>query len=158
MYIWNTFLLLGVIKIKLHVHGEKCTTSKVTQLLHKKIEDLRNNVNAMSNQANKFMVQLREEGIKILSSQLVRHIVIVWMWCRTQTALEHVQKLYRSNQLRDMFFENIQPSISMLINIDGNQFKNTVGKFLFMIHECSHHNENPSQLINTYGLDYCYYS
>ena len=131
---WNPFLLPGVIKLKVHIRGAKCTASMGTELLHQKIEDLRNNVNPMSDQTNKFIVQLREEGIKILSSQLDRHGVVVWIWCRTQAALVHIQKLYQSNQLKDVFFEPtcIQPSTSVLINIDINQFKKTIGKFLWM--------------------------
>ena len=98
----------------------------------KQIEDLRNRTKPWSHQTDKLISQLREEDIEILNSQLDRQTVVVWIWCRSQAALEHIQSLYESNQLRDILFglENIQPSISMVINIDGNQFKKTVGKFL----------------------------
>ena len=74
--------------------------------------------------------KLREEGIEILNSHLDKQTVVVWIWCHSQAALGHIQRLYESNQLRDVFFEYIQPSISKVINIDVNQFKKTIGKFL----------------------------
>ena len=123
-------LLLVVIKIEVQNRGAKCTTSMETQLLHQKIEDLRNRTKPRSHQTDKLISQLREEGIEILNSQLDRQTVVVWIWCHSQAALEHIQRLYESNQLRDVFFENIQPSTSKVINIDRNQFKKTVGKFL----------------------------
>jgi len=72
---------------------------------------------------------MREEGIEILSSQLDGQTVVVWIWCHSQTAIENLKRLYESNQLRDKYFENIQPSASRFMNIDTNQFKKTVGKF-----------------------------
>ena len=101
-----------------------------TRLLHQKIEDLRDRTKPWSHEADKLISQLKEEGIEILNSHLNRQTVVVWIWCHSQAALEHIQSLYESNQLRDVFFENIQPSISKVINIDGNQFKKTIGKFL----------------------------
>src|SRR6218665_203264 len=99
------------------------------QLLRQEIEDLRDKTKPRSKQTDKLIAELMEAGIEILSSQLDRQTVDVWIWCRTQTALKHIQKLYKSNQLRDLFFEITNRSISMLINIDKNQFKKTVGKF-----------------------------
>jgi len=92
------------------------------QLLHKKIEDLRNEMKPRSYESDKLIVQLREDGLEILSSQLERQTVIVWIWCRTQAALERIQKMYESNQLRDAFCELIHTSISMAINIDRNRW------------------------------------
>src|SRR5688572_23773811 len=102
------------------------------QLLHKQIEDLRNRTKPWSHQTDKLISQLRVKDIDILNAQLDRQTVVVWIWCRSQAALEHIQSLYESNQLRDILFglANIQPYISMMINIDENQFKKTVGKFL----------------------------
>lgn len=131
-YTWDPFLLVGVIKIKVHTRGSMCTTSIEAHLFHKRIEDLRSKVNPRSRPADKLVTQLREEGIEILSSQLDRQTVVVWTWCRTQAALEHVQKLYETNQLREIFFEIIQTSISTVIDVDKNQFEKTVGKCLWI--------------------------
>jgi len=108
----------------------KCTRSMETELLHQKLEDLRNRTKPWSHQTDKLISQLREEGIEILNSQLNRQTVVVWIWCHSQAALGHIQRLYESNRLREVFFENIQPSISIVTNIDGYQFKKTIGKFL----------------------------
>ena len=121
---------LVVIKIKVETLRAKCTTSMETQLLHQKIEDLRNKMKPRSHQIDKLIVQLREEGLEILNSRQKKQTVVVWIWCRTQAALEYIQKLYESNQLRDIFCRLIRTSISMVINIDGTQFKKTAGKFL----------------------------
>ena len=72
---------------------------------------------------------MKYDGIEILNSQLGRQTVIVWIWCRSQEALENVQKSYATNKLMDVLFENIAPSISKVINIDRNQFEKTIGKF-----------------------------
>jgi len=112
------------------ISQEKCITSKETKLLHQKCENIRDKTKPRTRQTDLLIVQLREEGIEILSSQLERHTVVAWIWCRTQTALEHTQELYESNMLREIFFEIIRPSDSIVINIDTNQFKKTVGKFL----------------------------
>jgi hypothetical protein len=101
-----------------------------SELLHQKLEDLRDRTKPRSHQTDKLISQLREEGIEILNPQLDRQTVVVWIWCHSQAAFEHIQKLYESNQLRDVLFENIQPCILKVINIDGNQFKKTIGKFL----------------------------
>src|SRR6218665_2980698 len=100
------------------------------QLLHKKINDLRDRTKPRSHETDKLIVQLRDEGIEILNSQLDGQTVVVWIWCHSQTAIENLQRLYESNQLRDKYFENIQSSTSKVINIDSNQFKKTVGKLL----------------------------
>ena len=109
-----------------------------SQLLHKKIEDLQNRTKPLSHQVDKFIRELKDEGIEILNSHLDRQTVVVWIWCHSQAALEHIQKLYESNQLRDAFFEKIQPSISSVINIDRKHFKRNVGKFF----ERTHHKDN----------------
>ena len=101
-----------------------------TQNLHKKINEVRDKTKPRSDETNKLIVQLRDEGLEILNSQLDGQTVVVWIWCHSDTANENLQKLYESNQLRDEYFENIQPSISKVINIDRNQFKKSVGKFL----------------------------
>jgi len=95
-----------------------------------KLNDLRDRTKPRSHETDKLLVQLREEGLDILSSQLNGQSVVVWIWCHSQKAIENLQNLHESNQLRDECFENIQPSVSKDINIDSNQFKKTVGKFL----------------------------
>ena len=74
--------------------------------------------------------KLRGEDIEILNYFQMRQCMVVWIWCRSQSALELIKKLYEWNQLKDALFETMPSSPSMVINIDGNQFKKTVGKFL----------------------------
>src|SRR6218665_4048818 len=100
-----------------------------TQRLRENINDLRDRTKPRLHKTDKLLVQLRDEGLEILNSQMDGQTVVVWMRCHSQTAIENLHKLYESNQLRDEYFENIQPSISKFINIDRNQFKKTVGKF-----------------------------
>src|SRR6218665_1867023 len=100
------------------------------QLLHKKINDLRDRTKPRSHKADKLIAQLRNAGLAILSSQLDGQTVVVWMRCHSQTAVENLQRLYESNQMRDKYFENIQPTTSKVINIDFNLFKKTIGKLL----------------------------
>jgi len=83
------------------------------------------------------MSDLKDEGIEILNSQLDRHTVVVWIWCCSQAAIEYIQTMYESNQLRDIFcdFTDIRSYTSDLarwnrVSIDCNQFKKTVGKFM----------------------------
>src|SRR6218665_2271990 len=102
---------------------------KTQQLFHKKINDLRDRTKPRSHETDKLIAQLRDEGIEILSSQLDGQAVVVWMRCHSQTAVENVKRLYESNQLRDEYFENIQPTTSKFVNIDSNQFEKTSGKF-----------------------------
>src|SRR6218665_546704 len=102
---------------------------KTQQLFHKKINDLRDRTKPRSHETDKLIAQLRDEGIEILSSQLDGQAVVVWMRCHSQTAVENLQRLYESNQLRDKYFENIQPYTLKVINIVSNQFKKSVGKF-----------------------------
>src|SRR6218665_1797229 len=94
-----------------------------------KINDLRDRTKPRSHQTDKLIVQLRDEGVEILNSQLDGQTVVVWMRCYSQTAIENIQKLYESNQLGDKYFENIQPSSLKVFDIDMNQFKKTIGKF-----------------------------
>ena len=118
-------------------HGADCTTSKETQLLiHRNIEDRRNRIKPCSLQSDKLISQLNDEGIEILNSQLERETVVVWIWCRSQTALHYIKRLYESNQLRKVLYgiANIPTSTheiehSNAIIIEENQFKKTVGKF-----------------------------
>src|SRR6218665_2925508 len=125
------FSLLGVIEIRVQVPRANITMSEESQQLHKKIEDLRSRTNPRSNETDKLIVQLREEGLEILSSQLDRQTVVVWIWCRTQAALEYIQRLHESNILIDIFFAIIQSLTCILkvIDIDRNHFKKTLGKF-----------------------------
>src|SRR5688572_17311520 len=104
--------------MQVQTRGAKCSTLMETQLLHKQIEDLRNRTKPLSHQTQKFISQLSEKDVEILNSELDRKTVVVWIWCRSQAALEHIQSLYESNQLRYILFvlANIQPSISMVIN------------------------------------------
>src|SRR5688572_1209448 len=115
--------------MQVRTRGAKCTASMESQLLHQKIEDLRNRTKPWSHQTDKLISQLRKEDIDNLNSQLDRRTVVVWIWCRSQAALQYVQKLYESNK-RDEFIENYQPSISKMIKIDRNQFRKAIGKFL----------------------------
>ena len=124
-------MLLGVIEVQVTTRYAKCAASMEAQtILHKEINDLRERTKPRSNKTDKLIVQLREEGLEILNSQLNGQTVVVWIWCHSQKAIENLQRLYESNQLRDEYFENIQPSTSRVINIDRNQFKRNVGKLL----------------------------
>src|SRR6218665_95007 len=103
-----SMLLLDVIQIEVQTRSANSRTSAEAQL-HGTIEDLRNRAKPWSHQTDQLISQLREEGIEILNSYLDRHIVFIWIWCHSQATLENIRKLYESNQLRDVFFENIQP-------------------------------------------------
>ena len=109
-------------------HGGNSTASVQSQLLHQRISDLRNRTKPRLHQTDKLISQLKDEGIEIINSQLDRQTVVVWIWCHSQEAIEYIQKLYDSNQLKDILFENIQPSTSKVIRIDRNEFKKTIGK------------------------------
>src|SRR6218665_1390114 len=131
-------LLVGVMKVDVqNNHGENCTTSKEKQLLlHQNIEDRRNRNKPCSLQSDKLISQLNEEGIEILNSQLERETVVIWIWCRSQTALHCIQRLYESNQLREVLYgvANIPTSThdlgqSNVIIIEENRFKKTISKF-----------------------------
>lgn len=130
-------LHLVAIKVEAQAHNGKGTVSMdIQKSFHQGIEDLRDRTKPMSHQTNKLVDQLKEEGIEILNCQMVRQTVVVWIWCQSQTALQHIHRLYESNQLRDILFglANIRPSPSgiiesKVISIDSNQFLKTVGKF-----------------------------
>lgn len=124
------FLHLGLVKIEVRVNGTTCTTSMEAQLLHERIEALLSRTKPRSHQTDKLITELKDEGIELLNSQLDRQVVIVWIWCQSRAALQHIQTLYESNRLRDVLFENIQPYVTKVINIDENQFDKTAGKFL----------------------------
>src|SRR5688572_19464173 len=91
------FLVLVVIKVKVKNCSTARTKSMYAKLLHQTIEDLRNRNKPRSAEADKLISQLREEGVEILNSQLDRQTVVVWIWCRSQAALEYIQELYESN-------------------------------------------------------------
>ena len=112
--------------------GAKGSRSIEAEVFHNKIEDFRNRAKPRPYDTDKRIVQLREEGIEILNSQLDRQTVVVWIWCRSQTALEIIQVLYESNQLKEFFEIIFHSAVSKVINIDRNHFKNTVGKFTRM--------------------------
>jgi len=114
------------------------------QRLHKEINDLRDRTKPRSHETDKLIVQLRDEGLEILSSQLDGQTVVVWMRCHSQTAVENLQRLYESNQLRDKYFENIQPYTLKVINIDWNQFKKTIGRL--SCYENTYHKDNFKQV------------
>jgi len=99
-------------------------------LLHQKTSLLLTRTKPMSKPTDKLIYQMREEDIEILNSQQKRQTVVVWIWCRSQAALEHIQKLYESNQLRRLFVDIIHTSTLTGIKIDRKQFKKAVGKFL----------------------------
>lgn len=105
-------------------------------LLHEKIEDLRNRTKPWSHKTEEIISRLKDEGIEILSSQLDRQTVIVWIWCHSKAALEYVQRLYESNQLTYILFEltinrpctsGMTPS--KVIRIESDKFRKTAGKF-----------------------------
>ena|SRR6218665_2878712 len=129
-------------KVEFPNHGAKGTTYKETQqLLHQNIEDFRKRTKPCLFQSGKLISQLNDEGIEILNSQLEldRQTVVVWIWCRSQAAIEYIEGLYDSNKLRKVLYgvANIQnlteiepsPPCRNVISIDENQFKKTVGKF-----------------------------
>src|SRR5688572_21268187 len=106
-------------------------------LIHQTISDLVNRPKQGSQRNDKLINELRDGGIEIINSQLERKNVVVWIWCRSQTALENIQNLHVSNRLSDILFDvaNIRSSPSEIIqskviSIDSNEFKKTVGKFL----------------------------
>ena len=130
-------LVVGVLKVDVqNNHGANCTTYKETQLLiHQNIGDRRNRIKPCSLQSDKLISQLNGEGIEILNSQLERETVVVWIWCRSQTALHNIQSLYESNQLKKVLYgvadiHTSTPEIeqSNVISIEDNQFKKTIGK------------------------------
>lgn len=123
-----------VIEIKFKSRGATYS-SMDPQLLCDRLNDLRNRRKPRSHKAEKLISQLKDKCIEILNAELDRHIVVVWIWCHSEAALENIQKLYESNQLRDIFFgfANITPSTGVdhpkLIIVDDIQFKKAVSKF-----------------------------
>ena len=126
---------LFVVVAKIDV--QNCTTSKETQLLiHQNIEDRRNRNKPWPHSTEQLISQLNDECIEILNSQQDRQTVIVWIWCRSQTALEYIQSLYDRNRIKEVLYgvANIQTLTleigqSNVISIEDNQFKKAVGKF-----------------------------
>src|SRR6218665_1308243 len=125
-------MILVAVKVTFINCGGKIAETVFTQLIHQRMNDLRNIIYLKSHETNKSVRLLRNKDIEILNSQRNRWTVVVWIWCRTQAALEHIQSLYESNRMREVFFDKIQPSTSMVLNIERNQFKKNAGKFLFM--------------------------
>ena len=120
--------------VNVKVKPSRATLMKPLEF-HEIISSLRNGSKPRSHQADNLISQLKDEGVEILNSQLLRQTVVVWIWCRSQTALKHTHILYESNQLRDVFFgiANIRPPAtefnqSKMLNIDRNHFKKTAGK------------------------------
>src|SRR6218665_2642373 len=126
------FMILVAVKVTVINCGGQIAEIVSTQLIHQRINDHRNIINLKSHETNKSVRLLRNNDIEILNSQRNRQTVDVWIWCRTQAALEHIENLYESNQMREVLFDRIQPTISMVLNIERNQFKKNAGKFLFM--------------------------
>lgn len=129
-------LFLVVVKVKVKSRGTTFAVSMDPRLLHQIINDLRNRTELRSRQTEQTIIQLRANGLEIIDSKLYMKTVVVWIWCRSKTALENIQKMYESNQLIDVFFglADIRPSSagafqSKVINMDCNQFKQKVGKF-----------------------------
>jgi len=122
-----------VIKVEIITRGE---TSIEAQSLHDKFKDLQDRNKSRSREIDKFINQLRAEGIQILNSQLDGQNVIVWIWCRSQPALEYIERFYKSNQLTNVLFGVTSiPSFSSevdqltMVSIESKEFKKTVGKF-----------------------------
>lgn len=113
-----------------------CTPSFDSNLFCRAINNLRERTKLRTHHCDKLISQLKDEEVEILNAQTDRSTVVIWFWCRSQAALENIQTLYESNQLRDILFgaANIQPWASeiiqsQVITIDGNQLKKTVGMF-----------------------------
>src|SRR6218665_1018749 len=126
------FMILVAVKVTVIKCGGKIAEMVSTQLIHQRINDHRNIINLKSHETNKSVRLIMNNDIEILNSQRNRQTVDVWIWCRTQAALEHIHNLYQSNRMREVFFDEIQPSTSMVLKIERNQFKKNAGKFLFM--------------------------
>lgn len=127
-------VFLVVIKVKVRNCCAAYAESVNTQLRHHEMSYLRNgNYPDSTHSADELISQLSEKGIEILNSQMDRRTVVVWIWCRSKSALEYAKKMYESKQLRDVLFsiEHIQSSISTVISIDRKQLKQNVGKFLW---------------------------
>ena len=123
----------------MQIRGE---TSMETLLFYQKFKDLQNRTKPRSYQSDKIISQKKEEGLEILNSQLDRQTVVVWIWCHSQAALEHIQYLYDKQWLIDVLFgiASFRPSTSEIIQsksiyINSNEFKKTVGKFLYSTHK-----------------------
>ena len=106
-------------------------------MIHQTVNDQRNRSKEISDKNDKLISELEDEGIEILNSQLDGHTVVVWIWCHSQAALENIQNMYESHQLRDFFLNlaNIRIHSSKIIksnviNIDKSQFMKTFGKFI----------------------------
>ena len=125
-------MILVAVKVTVIKCGGKIAEMVSTQLIHQRINDHRNIINLKSHETNKSVRLIMNNDIEILNSQRNRQTVDVWIWCRTQAALEHIQSLYESNRMREVFFDEIQLSTSMVLKIERNQFKKNAGKFLFM--------------------------
>ena len=135
-------MILVAVKVTVENCGGKIAEIVSTQLSHQRMNDLRNIINPKSDETNKSVRLLRNQGIEILNYQRNRQTLDVWIWCRTQAALEHIQNLYESNRMREigLFFDQVQPSTSIVLNIERNQFKKNASKFPF--YEFTRHKEN----------------
>lgn len=133
-------LLVVAIKVEVQtrISKHRHTVSVEKQLLfHKMLEYLPHKQKPWSRQISKLISLLSDDGIEILKSQADRQTVVVWLWCRSQEGLQNIQELYESKQLIYVFlgFANIRRNYSeiiksIVININSDQFKRIVGKFL----------------------------
>lgn len=106
-------------------------------LLQRKIENLRNTAKSWSPKTYKLVTQLKKKGLEILNSQMDGQTVVVWIWCRSQVALQNMQRIYESNQLTEIFLgltniraPDCEVSKLKLVNIYRTQLRKHVGKFL----------------------------
>lgn len=109
----------------------------VREKLYSKIQDLRNKDKERSHQTDERISQLKEEGIEIVSSYLVKQAIVVWFWCRSQKAFDNIKRHYESNLLASVLFglADIRPCTpelikSTMVNMDSNQFRKRDGKYL----------------------------
>lgn len=131
--------------MKVHVQNSGADSASLdVNQLQQRIEDLQNRTTPRSHQNGELINRLKEEGIEILSSLVDRKTTIVWIWCHSQAAIDNINKLYESNKLADVLFHlgNIRSASkimqSIVINIDGNELKKSVGKFLLKFYSIRH--------------------
>lgn len=124
----NACFSSAVVKVEIQYHRYETSIER---------QSFQNIINPGSFQSGQVLNQLRNEGLEIINSQLYGRSAVMWIWCQSPAALQHMQRLYESNQLRDVLFDtgDIQSSISEnhrlnLINIDSNEFRRSVGKLL----------------------------
>lgn len=120
-----------VIKVEVQNLDAKCTTSMQTQRLHETIESLLSRIKPRSHETDKLISQLKDDGIEIINSQQDKDALLVWIWCRSQAAIEKA----KSNELAGVFFglENIRTSASSnAIRLENIQLQKTIGKYMYL--------------------------